>query len=50
MKNGYFFKFTGKYLLRVATLLIAVSVISFILVSLSQWTRYNSMWDPPQCQ
>lgn len=35
MKNGYFFKFTGKYLLRVATLLIAVSVISFILVSLS---------------
>lgn len=35
MKNKYYLKFTGKYLLRVVTLLIAVSVVSFILVSLS---------------
>lgn len=35
MKNKYYLKFTGKYLLRVVTLLLAVSVISFVLVSLS---------------
>lgn len=28
-------KFTGRYLVRVVTLLIAVSIVSFILVSLS---------------
>lgn len=35
MKNKYFLKFTGKYLIRMVTLLIAVSIISFALVSLS---------------
>lgn len=35
MKNKYYLKFTGKYLLRMVTLLIAVSIISFVLVSLS---------------
>ena len=35
MKNKYYLKFTGKYFLRVVTLLIAVSIISFVLVSLS---------------
>ena len=35
MKNSYYLKFTGKYLLRVVTLLIAVSILSFVLVSLS---------------
>ena len=35
MKNKYCLKFTGRYLIRVVTLLIAVSVVSFILVSLS---------------
>ncbi len=35
MKNKYYLKFIGKYLLRIITLLIAVSIISFVLVSLS---------------
>lgn len=35
MKSKYYLKFTGKYLVRMVTLLIAVSVISFVLVSLS---------------
>lgn len=35
MKSKYYLKLTGKYLLRMVTLLIAVSIISFILVSLS---------------
>lgn len=35
MKNKYYLEFTGKYLLRMVTLLIAVSIISFVLVSLS---------------
>lgn len=35
MKSKYYLKFTGKYFLRAVTLLAAVSVISFILVSLS---------------
>lgn len=35
MKIRSYMKFTGKYFLRMVTLLIAVSVISFILVSLS---------------
>lgn len=35
MKNKYYLKVTGRYFLRMITLLIAVSVISFILVSLS---------------
>ena len=35
MKSKYYLKFTGKYLLRMVTLLFAVSVISFVLVSLS---------------
>ncbi len=35
MKNKYYLKFTGKYFLRMITLLVAVSIISFILVSLS---------------
>lgn len=35
MKSKYYLKFTGKYLIRMVTLLIAVSVVSFILVSLS---------------
>lgn len=35
MKNKYYLKFTGKYLLRIITLLIAVSITSFILVSIS---------------
>ncbi|MBS6160649.1 MAG: ABC transporter permease [Firmicutes bacterium] len=35
MKSKYYLKFTGKYLLRMITLLFAVSVISFVLVSLS---------------
>lgn len=35
MKQKYYLKLTGKYLFRMITLLIAVSVISFILVSLS---------------
>ncbi|QNM05752.1 ABC transporter permease [Qiania dongpingensis] len=35
MKKMHVLKFTGKYLVRVVTLLIAVSIISFILVSAS---------------
>lgn len=35
MKNKYYLKFIGKYLLRIITLLIAVSIVSFVLVSLS---------------
>lgn len=35
MKNKYYLKFAGKYFLRMITLLAAVSIISFILVSLS---------------
>lgn len=35
MKNKFYLKFTGKYLLQMVTLLFAVSVISFVLVSLS---------------
>lgn len=35
MKNKYYLKVIGRYFLRMITLLIAVSVISFILVSLS---------------
>ena len=35
MKNKYYLKLTGKYLLRMVTLLIAVSIISFLLVSMS---------------
>ena len=35
MKSKYYLKFIGRYLLRVITLLIAVSIVSFILVSLS---------------
>lgn len=35
MKRTYYLKFAGKYFLRMVTLLIAVSVISFLLVSLS---------------
>ena len=35
MKNKYYLKLTGKYLLRMVTLLIAVSTISFLLVSMS---------------
>ena len=35
MKNKYYLKITGKYLLRMVTLLIAVSIISFLLVSMS---------------
>lgn len=35
MKNKYYMKLTGKYLLRMVTLLIAVSIISFLLVSMS---------------
>ena len=35
MKSKYYLRLTGKYLLRMVTLLIAVSIISFILVSLS---------------
>ena len=35
MKSKYYLKFTGKYLVRMVTLLLAVSVVSFVLVSLS---------------
>lgn len=35
MKNKYYLKFAGKYLFRMITLLLAVSVVSFVLVSLS---------------
>ncbi len=35
MKKNYYLKFAGKYLLRMVTLLIAVSIVSFVLVSLS---------------
>ena len=35
MKSRFYLKFTGRYLVRVVTLLIAVSIVSFILVSLS---------------
>ena len=35
MEKKYYLKCTGKYLFRMITLLIAVSVISFVLVSLS---------------
>lgn len=35
MKKGFYLKFAGKYLVRGITLLIAVSIISFLLVSCS---------------
>ncbi|MCI8274009.1 MAG: ABC transporter permease [Lachnospiraceae bacterium] len=35
MKKNYYLKFAGKYLLRMVTLLIAVSIVSFVLVSFS---------------
>ena len=35
MKKHYYLKLTGKYLIRMVTLLIAVSIVSFVLVSMS---------------
>lgn len=35
MKKKYYLRLTGKYLIRMVTLLIAVSIVSFILVSMS---------------
>lgn len=39
MKSKYYLKLTGKYLLRMVTLLIAVSIISFILF------YYLTVWE-----
>lgn len=46
MSGKRIWKNVGRYALRFVTLLIAISIVSFVLVSLSPVDRCSSMWAP----